>query len=891
MPTYPDVHASWLTATKLQPPRLRQDVIPRQQLLAALHDAVVSHPLTLVSAPAGYGKTTLLAALLKAYPDPVTAWLSLDQEDNEPARFLTAVAAALQRAIPPCGARVQALLASSPNPGAEVRRVTGVLVNDILETAPGDCALIVEDLHTITEPSVYVALDYLLERLPPQMHLVVSARHDPPLALARLRARGHLAEKRLSHLRFTFDETSAFLNDQLDLHLTDHDLARLHAGTEGWPAGLRLLANSLGQIPGSAGRTAFIANLNQANTYVFDFLADEVLARQKEKVRNFLLETSILSELDPKLCQAVTGQSDTAAALEEIYRQNLFLVAADDAGTTYRYHHLFAEFLQARLEREMPDRIPELHRRAGEAEPVPARAIAHYLAAQLWEPAAKAMERAGEQLLGDGLLRTLRGWIESLPVSVLDAHPRLVYFLGACALQSGDLERASSLLERARTAFQIAGDRAGEGDALQELVGVVSQQHDYGRQSTLIDQALACPLPVHGRVQLLIARTWQSVYEGDRDKADADLDEALRVTLESGNLRAFNVMAPILRAHLALLPGGTGRMEHYCRQALDRFGEAPGVVRAGAHCMLGYIYSLRGHIDEALREAERARVISQSLGGFHYLDWEIDIVLTSAYLMRGDYARSERHWQERLPWYEQISAIKPWMPTFLYYIGRAQWMQGNLEQARKTEARLSSMTDERVFPELAVSRALMRAIIEISDRRYTEAEQTLRPAVELEQKNRHCLVFGNARLLLAYLHLLRERPQQALSELSLFLAECETAGVPGLVLREGAVIMTPLLRLAMERGAHASFAARLLDLLGGTAELHRVHVSDTGETLTAREVEILRLIAQGASNRAITEQLIITERTVKTHVTSILRKLNAQSRTHAAARARDLRIV
>ncbi len=312
-------HTEWLTATKLYPPRLRGDIIQRKELLAALHSAVALHPLTLVSAPAGYGKTTLLAAFVESYQELLTVWLSLDEDDNDPARFFGAIIVAIQRVVPNYGARAQALLTSLPNPGADVRRIIGALVNDILDSVTGSCVLILDDLHLITEPAVYVALGYFLEHLPSQIHLVVSARYDPPLPLARLRARGQLAELRQHDMRLSPDEAAAFLNDQFRLGLTHEELLTLYTSTEGWAAGLRLLANSLEEIPPSAGRTAFITRL--PGTHVFDFLADEVLSHQSTTVRAFLLETSILTELTPRLCHAVTARSDAAAILEDIYRR------------------------------------------------------------------------------------------------------------------------------------------------------------------------------------------------------------------------------------------------------------------------------------------------------------------------------------------------------------------------------------------------------------------------------------------------------------------------------------------------------------------------------------------------------------------------------------------
>jgi LuxR family maltose regulon positive regulatory protein len=902
-----NVHADWLAQTKLSPPRLREDVIPRQRLLDAQHAALTSHALTLISAPAGYGKTTLLAALPHTFPDLSLAWLSLDAEDNDPARFVAAFIAALQKLNANCGTATRALLNSTPS--IEARRVIGILINDILETLPDPFVVVLDDLHLITEPAVFAALDYLLERMPQQMHLAAAARHDPPLVLARLRARGQLAELRANDLRFTPDETALFLNDKLHLRLSRDDLDALQSRTEGWVAGLRLLANSLDRIASPADRTAFIVRFAETDRYVFDFLAEEVLKRQEPDTRAFLLQTSILPELNTTLCRAVTGRTDAEAMLEELYRRNLFVAAtsAEEQGSrgageisplpprslaplrTYRYHHLFAEFLQKQLNQEMPEKIAELHRRAAEAERAPARKIAHYLAAESWEDAARVVEQIGEQTLESGLLNTVRGWIDALPAPVRDAHPRFIFWLGFCALQRGALEEATGLLERARREFQAAGDAAGQGDALLALVGVASQQHDYARQAMFAEQAREFPLPPHGQVDLLMARVWQLFHQGDWKQVEADVGEAIRITLESGDPRAFNILASILRMHLALLPGEAERLERYCRQALSRFGEGVGAVQAGAHSLLGYIFLMRGWLDEAVQHAERARAISQQLGGFTFLDVETDYVLASAPFIRGDYAAVEHYWQSRLPWLEQTLPLKFYLVSVLHWIGRAQWLQGNASQARETYDRMSAIVNPLELSEVRISRALMRAIVEISDRRYADAERALRALTPREQESRPWFVFGSARLLLAHLYLQWNRPQDALDELARMLADCEENGLPGLILQEGAM-MVPLLRLAVERGVHRALATSLLEILDPHKEPKPARVPDTGETLTPREVEVLRLIVAGASNHEIAQQLVISEHTVKVHVTNILAKLRVSSRTHAAARARELRI-
>ena len=884
-----NLDSRWLTQTKFISPRLRDDIVPRRRLLDSIHTAIQNHSLTLVSAPAGYGKTTLLTSLVSTFPHTCIAWISLDEEDNDPARFLAALISAFQSVNPSFGANLHALLTNLGDPANDARRVMSALINETLAHL-GETWVVLDDLHLITEPTIFSALDYWLERMPPQMRLIVATRHDPPLVLARLRARGQLAEVRVPNLRFTADEARDFLNGKQGLGLSPDDLAQLQSHAEGWAAGLRLLAGSLDPSSSKTDRAAFIQNLARTDRHVFDFLADEVLKRQDADTRAFLLETSILPELTPTLCAAVTGRTDAQTFLEDLARRNLFLTQVDERGTAFRYHALFADFLSDQLRREMPERITELHQRAGDAERHTARAIAHYLAAQSWDDAAQTIESISEEYLRQGLFRTLRGWVEALPLAIRDARPRLSFILGVCALQRGDLGEAVALLESARKVFEANGDRVGLGEVLLELVSTASLQQDHARRAALAEQALALPLPVHGQVQLLMARVWELLHQGDLKQADDELGKALEITLASKDARAFNVVAPIFSMHLALLPKATARLESYCRQTLSIFSQGAGPLQGSAHSMLSYILFLRGSIDESALEAERAREISQQIGGFANSQSQMHYVSGLVMAVRGDYAGAERYWESVLPWIEQTPALRFFAVAYLYVIGRMQWMQRKFEEARTTSAKISMLIDPKELTYVAKVRNVMQALVEISDHRYVDAENTLQQALVIEERFRPSLGLGSARTLLAYLYLQTHREREAWSQFAPMLNECERDGMPGLILQE-CVIAIPLLRLAVEKKSHADFAKRLLDILNVSDEVKPVTVPDTGETLTPREVEILKLIAAGASNQAIAQKLVISEHTVKVHVTNILAKLRVTSRTQAAARARELRLV
>ncbi|TEU15453.1 MAG: hypothetical protein E3J21_13095, partial [Anaerolineales bacterium] len=658
----------WFPQTKLHPPLIGSDHLERPRLLGTIHEAVTTRRLTLFSAPAGSGKTTLLAALPHAFPDLPLAWLSLDKEDNDPTNFLAVLLAALQELHPSLFANTQTLLTNLPNPGADLRRFMGVLINDILEAQPDPFVLVLDDLHAVTEPAVHGALDYLLDHLPPPLHLAVATRHDPPLALARLRARGQLAELRLTDLRFTHDEVTTLLNERLGLNLPGDDITTLQNRTEGWVAGLRLLAASLDRISTEIERSAFITHLAQTDRYVFDFLAEEVLNRQEPEVRTFLLETAILPELTPALCQAVTGRSDTWTVLEDLYRRNLFLAALDDPGTplhTYRYHDLFAEFLRQRLVQEMPDRTAELHRRAAEAQTDPARAIRHYLAAEMWPEAAQAIEQAGKQLLYRGALDTLRDWIMALPAVTRGSRPWLTCFQGTIAFQRGEFERAQPLLEQALRGFEAMGDQVGQGEALLLLGGVATGLHDMQRADMLLERALAHPLPPGGQTSAHIGRAWVGVYTSNWAQVDAEVTAAIQATLESEDPAAFNALALQLHAPLVFAPGGIAPLERYCNQVLAYFGEGVGLVQAGAYTLLGNIYALQGKLDEAQQATKRARQIGEQLGGFVFLDVNVDFGVLAQALMRADYSALEQYWRDRLPRYERLRGAREWLASFL----------------------------------------------------------------------------------------------------------------------------------------------------------------------------------------------------------------------------------
>jgi ATP/maltotriose-dependent transcriptional regulator MalT len=458
------------------------------------------------------------------------------------------------------------------------------------------------------------------------------------------------------------------------------------------------------------------------------------------------------------------------------------------------------------------------------------------------------------------------------------------------ASQRGDLDDALALLESARRGFELNGDRVGLGETLLELVSTASLQQDPARRAALAQQALALPLPVHGQVQLLMARVWELLHQGDLTQADVELGKALDTTLQSRDVRAFNVIAPIFSMHLALLPSGTARLASYCRQVLSIFSEGAGPLQGSAHAMLGYILFLRGSLAEASLEIERAREISQQVGCFAMNESQMHYVTGLLMAAKGDYAGAEHYWASVLPWIEQTPSLRFFKFAYLYVIGRMQWMEHKFEQASVTNTRIAMLVDPKELPYVGQIRRVMQALVEISENRYTDAERTLHQALAIEERFRPSVGLGSARVLLAYLHLKCHREREAWSQFAPVLDEYRQKGLPGLILLEYEIAI-PLLQLAKTHSAHKEFAMGLLDSLAAAGEMKPVPVPDTGETLTAREVEILKLVAGGASNQAIAQTLVISAHTVKVHMTNILAKLRVSSRTQAASLAHELHLV
>ncbi|MEO5922210.1 MAG: LuxR C-terminal-related transcriptional regulator [Bryobacteraceae bacterium] len=863
--------AVWLASTKLTAPARRHDALLRARLVQALKLSLEQSRLTLVSAPAGAGKTTLLAELPHSFPQTKWAWLLLDSDDNDPSRLVAALIASLEAA----GIIVEE---QSATPGdARFRAIA--IINQIAQST-GQFALVLDDLHVISEKSVHDVLDFLIDNLPPNLRIVLASRHDPPMSLARRRARGELGEIRLQDLSFTEDETSALVNQCLGLKLTQEEVTALQSRTEGWAAGLRLLATSLSQLP--ANRTSILQSGMQGSRRIFDFLAEEVLDRQTPDLRNFLLETSILASLRPDVCNTLTGRRDSVRILEDLYSRNLYVVAADESETSFRYHDLFADFLRERLRRERPDDWSGLHERAARAERSPHDRLRHFLAAESWDAAAADIETIGADYAARGFVVTLRRWIGELPDEIRLRHPRVLYLLAHAIWTQREFTEAEPFLEQALEGFRRNKDVVGQGEALAALANSALMNNRFDESREKLREALTYDLPGSSIVQIHTVSAWDAIYRQSWDEATEHIDRVMDF-VESG-VGSTNPLALMLTLFSTHTPEYIDRVEQICVSLRARLSGPPDLAHGCYHMLHSAVLANRGDPGSE-QSASQALQIAHDCGQILLLTSALctNFCLTS--IAQGDWANLDRWATEGLQENKYGQIVRNWRLHYLYLQAWGRWHGGNIEGLRETyEAAMQSNSLEA--PAALPYRHLIKGVMRMAERSYAQAEQAFREAVRTEDIFRVTHAVSSARVCLAYVLLVRGQAAEAMEAFTPALDKA-SMNIAGQLTRMNPIVI-PLLRHAHERNIRKTFCERVLDLL--SAPINAVEASG-GEALSERELEVLRVMAEGLGNRDIAERLFVSEATVKTHVQRVLRKLDAASRTQAVARARELMLV
>ncbi|HKO86643.1 MAG TPA: LuxR C-terminal-related transcriptional regulator [Actinomycetota bacterium] len=899
-----------LLATKLYVPRPPPGFVPRSRLLDQLNQGL-ARGLLLVCAPAGFGKTSLLADWARPGHRPV-AWLSLDHGDNDPARFWRHVTAALDRVRPGLAEQVAPLL-GPPAPGSFEGLVTA-LINQ-LAVQPDQALLVLDDYHLIEAQPVHASVGFLLEHRPAGLQLLLTSRADPPLPLARLRGRGQLAELREADLRFTAEEAAALLRALVGSDLPDGAVAELAARTEGWAAGLQLAGLSLQRQADVAG---FVASFSGSHRYVLDYLAEEVLDRQPAEVRGFLLETSLLERLSGELCNAVTGRTDSQDMLERLERANLFLVPLDEVRGWWRYHHLFADLLRARLLQERSKRVSELHRNAAgwcEEHGLADDAVRHAVAAGDAEWAVRLVERHIDALLLRSEGATLTRWLAALPAELVSSRPRLLLTQALVALVSGGVDAAEGLLDAAERALAATTGAADE-----------PYEPSVGRATSLVANVPAT---------IAVGRAFLAELRGD---ADQEIRFAHQALAELGE--GERMLDVYTRLHLAVAEWLSGRLpqaERALASCLAEWRAAGERFLTALSCYyLGQVQRAQGRLDAALETYRQAREVAAGpsrsalpAAGIAYVG------LAEVVYQRGELDTALRHVTvgielcrqlaygqplatglATLAWIRQAqddaggaleaigeaerAAPSPGVTSLLNPVpaqrARLLLAQGEVaEAARWVRARGLDAEDEPTYPRereyLVLARVLLASdvpdrALALLERLHAQAVAQARTGSVIEVRTLQALALAAT-----------DDEAGALASLGEALARAAPEGHLRVFVDEGAPMAALLGKLTSARKARAAAAADIpLDYLArlavafardGRHGRRAVVVPRLVEPLTDRELQVLRLMAVGKPNREIAEELVVVLDTVKKHVAHILDKLGAANRIQAIARARE----
>jgi len=891
--------ATPLLKTKLYIPPVRPGLVSRPRLIERLDEGLrQGRQLTLISAPAGFGKTTLLSEWVAGYgqlePNVRVAWLSLDERDDDLARFLAYFVAALQT-IPGVGESALAMLQSPRPPSVEA--ILTVLINEIA-TLPAAFIFVLDDYHLIRAQPIHDTLTFLLDHLPPPMHLALATRADPPLPVARLRGRGQLTELRQTDLRFTPQEAAEFLNRVMGLSLSAEDVAALESRTEGWIVGLQLAALSL---QGRADTHEFITAFTGGHHYVLEYLIKEVVRRQPEPVQRFLMQTSILDRLCGPLCNALTDESDGEAMLAHLRRCNLFILPLDDEHHWYRYHHLFADLLGNLLRKEWPaERIQELHLRACEwhdRNGLATGAVSHALAARDFERAAQLIERNSLAMVTRGELTTLLRWIDALPDDLAHSRPWLCIHQAWPLTFAGKTEAVQPLLLQIER--QVSpGDLAPES---KEILGNVAAMRAMlavmrGDMLRAIEQAHQADelLPSDNLIpRNIIPYALASAYyaEGELVKASQALAEELEIGRAAGNLWAV-VRSLCDLADLRIIQGQLWRATGLCQEALQQATER-GARQFGT---VGYVLVKLGELLYERNDLIAAR--DHVLEGVNLMQgWQQPYEMVSGYTALAAILEAQNDAKGAIEALQNAEKIRSQHPNY-YKLNsmvnvcriRLCLAQSGPEDAarRAMEARLGE-TGALIFCEqeqMALARVL------VAQGRWDEALHLLAQLARGAETGGR---FGRLIEILALQAValwLQGDTAQALTVLEKALTIGEAEGYVRLFVDRG-VPMAGLLQQAAARGIAPDYVSGLLAALGAEEPESASAPASPGvvslvEPLTRRELEVLHLIGEGHSNQEIAKALVITLNTVKKHASGIYGKLGVHSRTQAVVRAREL---
>ena len=889
-----------LLTTKLYTPPPRRNLVARPRLIKRLDDGR-HRKLTLVSAPAGYGKTTLISDWVAHSKDQV-AWLSLEEEDKNFVRFISYLVAALQQIEDGIGSDVQTITQSSQSP--QVDHLITMLLNEI-DACGLEFILVLDDYHLIPNQEIFDAIDFILTHLPPGMHLVLIGRVDPPLSLSRLRVGGQITEIRQNDLRFTNTEVSAFINDLMGLNLSGEDINALEVRTEGWIASLQLAALSL---QGRDDKQAFVTAFSGSHHYVIDYLVDEVMSRQSQEVQKFLSQTSVLSRFCAPLSDDVLGISDSKRIIHDIDEANLFLIHLDDERKWYRYHHLFAEFLNQHLQEREPQNVFELHRRASlwfEQNGFLAEAINHALQGEDFTRAAMLVESVGPDMMMRSEFDQLTSWLDAMPNELVENWPWLCIIRAWMYDRWAQFDVGEQYLQYAEAALNSDSSPVSEEDeniirgqisairALYSLKkGQIPESIEFSNQA--LDYL---PDNYFNRGVAYFSLGWAKNEQGDFSGAIQAYDEGRRASLAAGN----QILAQVIILDIGKIQYLQGNLH----QAAETFREAIGFKYEKSEIKIPYASSAsislanilrewneldaaRSHLEEGIEIGLASRIVDAVAAGYASMAM-VALAQSDLEAAIQSCKKSERMVKD-IPDLETDTLTKTLDSQVRLLISQDKLSEAarNIkERGLRVDTKIKYIAD---FEHIILARLLVhsgRANSSLQD--LSDAHKLLEEILQMASLVGYLSLRIEALALQALAFDGQGKHDQASTSLEEALTLAEPEGFTRTFVDEGEH-MKVMLRQAFTRNISKAYVSKLL----GAFEPQKVIQGPTSqqliEPLTDRELEVLRLLSTELSGPEIAQELSVSLNTMRTHTKSIYSKLNVNNRLAAVRVARELSI-
>jgi len=870
-----------LLKTKLTPPPLRRELVTRPRLMDLLNADLwyggnFSRKLTLVSAPAGYGKTTLVAEWLRSKDHAIT-WLSLDENDDDPARFMGYLMAALAQVDPQFGGTLRSMLGSPQPPPQDI--IATALVNEIGEIST-PFSLVLDDFQFLQNAAIHQQLNFILDYQPENMHLVITTREDPPMPLSRLRASKQVVEVRQSELSFTLDEVSRFLQSVVGISLSQEDAAALARRTEGWAVGLQMAALSMRDASDVRG---FVRSFTGSNRYILDYLFEEVLKGQPGDVQDFLLKTSILERLSAPLCEAITDRDDGLEMLGRIESANLFLQPLDESHTWFRYHQLFADLLRNRLRMKGDFPVSQLHARASQWLDMngnPADAVRHAVLSEDWDWSEKLINKETGNLLNRGELATVLNWYRMLPETELLTRPNLCLAYCWPLVLIGQLEKTEQVLACAEKKVGPSPEFLGEVAAIEAYIA--RSRGDTAQTISTSQRALSLLPDENLALRGILAVNLGIAYwhSGQLKETRNVLDEHLGIYTTTGNLYAEATARVFLNR--ALAAQGQLQRANQGFQALIKMGDQIPIMAlayldlAALHHEWDDIDASRGYLDKSIDISERTRNGEFQAAGLHQM--------ASQRLAFGDLDESMKALlrADRLIQEHSVNPLTRARNAALHV--QLALAMGNLSEAQVWAQRAGEGADVNPFyPFLGLTPARMY----LAQNNKIAAMAYLNDRYEVASKAGW--VYGEVAIGVMQ-SLACTRAEDALDYLISALNLGHSEGFIRSFADAGEALV-PLLREAVLRGISPEYIEKIMSAMVKQPQMKAVEAQLLVEPLSERELQVLRLVAAGLSNREIADQLIISLGTVKSHVHNIYGKLGVGSRSQAIARAQELKLL